>query len=133
MANGEILNGRLIPIIEEGSIFIALRDGSTRQLSPASIEELTIRRSIIGQVAQTTVGRGLNGVLTEAAAGLFADLSFEGLGGMEEMKFGAKVGGIVGLRLGLLEGVFSAEASKTYTFMPVVQPESYELYLTMGF
>lgn len=63
---------------------------------------------------------------------MFAGLTLSG-SVAEEMKFGAVVGGIVGLGIGFLDGVFSAERSKTYEFRPAATPESFELKLTMGF
>lgn len=126
-------SGHLLPVIENGTIFMALNDGSTRSIRPEDVEQLTIRRSIVGQIMASTAGKGIQGALTGATAGLFAGLTFSGHSALGEMRFGAITGGIVGLGLGFLDGIFSAEGSKTYTFRPKVEPDATELYLTMAF
>ena len=133
LKNQRLLSGRLLPVLEEGSIYMALRDGSTQRIDPMEVERLTIKRSIIGQVMGSTIGRGIEGALAGGAAGLFAGLSFDGFSGVEEMKIGAVLGGIAGLGFGFLDGVLTAEGSKTYEFRPSVAPDAFELLLTMGF
>jgi hypothetical protein len=131
--SGNIYAGHLLPVIEYDTIYMALRDGSTQQIRPEDIERLTIQRSVEGQIMGSTAGRGIQGALTGAMAGLFAGLTLGGHSALEEIRFGAVTGGIVGLGIGILDGIFSAEGSKTYTFHPRVEPEAMELYLTMSF
>jgi hypothetical protein len=128
-----IYAGHLLPVIEDATIYMALQDGSTQQIRPEDIEQLTIQRSITGQIAGSTAGRGIQGALAGTAAGLIAGWTLGGHSAFEEMRLGAVTGGIVGLGIGILDGIFSAERSKTYTFHPKVQPEAMELYLTMTF
>jgi hypothetical protein len=49
------------------------------------------------------------------------------------MKAGAAIGGIFGLGVGLLDGLFTTERSKKYDLRPVLRDEMVELYLTMAF
>ena len=72
-------------------------DGATKPIDLTEIQRLTLKRYVVRQVLSTTVGRGLQGVLTGGTAGLFAGLSFGGISALEEMKAGAAIGGIVGL------------------------------------
>jgi hypothetical protein len=133
LVGDRLTKGHLLPTADDGILYVALRDGSTAQINPSRIDRLTIKRSIVGQVMGSTVGRGIQGTLTGGVAGLFAGLSIGRLSAIEEMKAGAMVGSIVGLGIGFLDGIFNAEGSKTYELRPAIQREAFELYLTMGF
>ena len=133
VSDGQTFNGYLLPVIEEGSIFLALQDGTTQRIRPETVERLTFQRSVIGQVMSSVVGYGIKGSLTGATAGLFAGLTLRGQSALGEMAFGAAAGGVVGMGIGLLDGIFSAEGSETYRFRPAVQPDAMELYLTVAF
>jgi hypothetical protein len=131
--HGQKLKGRILPVLEEGSLYLLMHGGATQKIDPSQIERLTIKRSVLDQVAGKTLERGVEGVLTGGVAGLFAGLTLESKSVAREMKFGAAIGGIVGAGIGILDGIFSAERTRTYQFHPIIQPESLELQLTMGF
>ncbi|MEE2753502.1 MAG: hypothetical protein VX910_05925 [Candidatus Latescibacterota bacterium] len=77
-------------------------DGATKPIDLTEIQRLTLKRYVVRQVLSTTVGRGLQGVLTGGTAGLFG-LVVQWHFGLEEMKAGAAIGGIVGLGIRLLD------------------------------
>tara|TARA_A100001037_G_C15005887_1_gene569357 strand:+ start:68 stop:598 length:531 start_codon:yes stop_codon:yes gene_type:complete len=111
--DGVVLSGRLLPVMDEGSIFLYDRDGTTHRLYPKRIDWLTVIRSIVGQIAATTVSKGLEGTLKGAKVGLFAGLMLQDFSALDQMAYWAAVGGIVWVGLGLLDGVTSAEGSRT--------------------
>lgn len=131
--SGRRLDGELLATSEHDIVHIAMRDGTTHSFDRNAIDRLTIRRSIVGQMAGSTIRYGIQGTMTGATAGLIAGLTLDTASVGSGMKFGAKVGGIVGLGVGILAGAMDARPSSTYDLTPVVQPESTQLFLTMAF
>ncbi len=125
----DVTDGCLLGTWDNGSIYTALKNEATKQINSSEADRLIIP----GQVMKSTFGYRIQGTLTGEFTGLFAGLTLEEISAGEEMKFGAAVGGIAGMGIRFLAGIFNAEGPETYEFTPAVRPDSYELHLTMCF